>query len=174
MGAMREAGADLQRKGRNAGSRTGSGRWQGTASIFLSWAGDAGHGEVVGGEFEDDLLALLERIGEGGVGGEVGDDVLAIGKEGDPCAAVWAWGAEGAGGADGIGGWHGWGRRDQLPPLRRRARRALRPLEASAAETGARRISCHVWGWTQLRSSSRRNVLGWQGMRSPHFRREAQ
>ena len=57
---------------------------------ILGWAGDAGHGEVVGGEFEDDLLALLERIGERGVGGEVGDDLLAIGEEGDPCAAVWA------------------------------------------------------------------------------------
>jgi len=114
-GNLAEAGLTCSGKGGTPPTMHAAEGWKmdrlrllaGIPSVVLGWAGDAGHGEVVGGEFEDDLVTGLERIGEGGVGGEVGDDVLAIGKEGDPCAAVWAWVAEGAGGADGIGGWHG-------------------------------------------------------------------
>ena len=51
---------------------------------MVGWAGDAGHGEVVGGEFEDDAIADGAGEGGGGFGGEVSDEGPAVRGDGVP------------------------------------------------------------------------------------------
>jgi hypothetical protein len=48
------------------------------------WAGDAGHGEVVGCEFEDDAIADGAGMGRGGFAGEVSDERPAVRGDGVP------------------------------------------------------------------------------------------
>jgi hypothetical protein len=52
--------------------------------IEWGWAGDAGHGEVVGGEFEDDAIAFGAGEVRGGFAGEVSDERPAVRGGGVP------------------------------------------------------------------------------------------
>ena len=54
------------------------------AALGWGWAGDAGHGEVVGGEFEDDAIADGAGVGRGGFAGEVSDEGPAVRGDGVP------------------------------------------------------------------------------------------